>query len=516
MRLTYRSVIAAVAVVVVASCSNRTVERKLVAPGAIATTDSKIPFLKAHLKDGAVIVFSRWSVDTAAAQISGTGERLDFNRRASGTGDQRVLLDSVALFETNVLRPHSSVAALAVMTGITSAVTVACLTNPKACFGSCPTFYVDGDSTHLLHAEGFSASIAPALEARDIDALHRARPATRDFTLLMTNEALETHVIRHVRLLAAPRAEGERVFATQSGALWRVRNSVAPRVCRSAEGDCTSLISNADGRERLSLTDSTDLAARETVDLVFPKPGTGQFGIVIAARQSLVSTYVLYQALAYLGTSAPYWLAQLNRGDVNSRRQASSVGAVLGGIDVQLRDDSGVWHTVGSTNETGPLATDVKVVPLNNNVAMTADSLVVRLSMSRGMWRVDQVALVSLVEPVTPLVLLPVTVRRDGKVDRTALAALVDSARTLTTFPGDTYAIDFQLPPEYKRLELFLDTRGYYLEWMRSEWLQETNLLRAAQLLSDPAGALRQMAPEFKKRESTMEQAFWSSKYVRQ
>ncbi|MEP7228190.1 MAG: hypothetical protein ABI785_12560, partial [Gemmatimonadales bacterium] len=62
--------------------------------------------------------------------------------------------------------------------------------------------------------------------------------------------------------------------------------------------------------------------------------------------------------------------------------------------------------------------------------------------------------------------------------------------------------------------ELFLESRGYYLEWMRREWLAEENLALAAQILLDPAGALRTLAPAFKRQEPEMERLFWNSRYV--
>jgi hypothetical protein len=73
----------------------------------------------------------------------------------------------------------------------------------------------------------------------------------------------------------------------------------------------------------------------------------------------------------------------------------------------------------------------------------------------------------------------------------------------------------YHLPEDFRQRELFLEARGYYLEWMREEWLAEENLGRAAALFIDPAGAMRAMAPEFKRREAEMETAFWGSKYVR-
>ena len=138
-----------------------------------------------------------------------------------------------------------------------------------------------------------------------------------------------------------------------------------------------------------------------------------------------------------------------------------------------------------------------------------------RLRLTRGHWRIDYVAIARLTRRVEPIRLDPVSVRRGGTADPNALVLLRDSTRTLVTLPGDEYTLVYRLPEDFTRRELFLEARGYYLEWMREEWLAEENLLRAAALFVDPAGAMRAMAPEFKRREADMERAFWGSKYLR-
>ena len=490
-------------------------ERATVARADAATLDQRSPFLKAHLRDGHVLILSAWSIDTARSVVTGTGSRLDFNRQpaaGSPVGAQAIALDSVALFETNVVKPHSSIAAMAVITGASVALTAYCAMNTKACFGSCPTFYVSDGSRELLQAEGFSASIAPSLEATDIDALYRARPGGRTFTIRMTNEALETHVVRWASVLAAPRPANGRVFATQSGDFWQASDVAAPVRCTAAEGDCLASVRAADGVERFSRSDSTDLAARETIELEFPPIFGGPAGLVIASRQTLLSTFVLYQGLAYMGRSAGRWLAALQRGDAQTRRQMSGVGRVLGAIEVQIPDSAGEWVTVGETQETGPLATDLRVVPLPHGVGAPRR---VRLRLTRGHWRIDGVSLARLAGRVEPVRIEPREVRRDGRADADALARLTDPSRSLTTMPGDEYTLVYRLPEHPERYELFLESRGYYLEWMREEWMAEENAARAAMLLLDPAGAMKLLAPEFKRREAEMETAFWGSRYVR-
>ena len=487
-------------------------QRSLTDPAQVATIDHKSPYLKAHMRDGGVYILSPWRVDSTARAVSGEGERLDANRRRVAYGAHLIALDSVALFETNVVSTHGSIAALSIVTGVSLALTTMCLTNPKACFGSCPTFYVSDGTRTVLEAEGFSASVAPALEATDIDALYRARPATRTFEVRMTNEALETHVVRSARVLAAPRHNGGRVFATQTGDFWQASEIVSPQRCAASEGDCLAAIRAVDGVERFSTTDSTDLAGREVIELEFPMVSGDSLGLVVGSRQTLLSTYLLYQAMSYMGRSAGQWLAALQRGDTRAREQSQSLGRVLGGIEVQTLDSGGTWMTVGQTQETGPLANDVRVVPLPRLRPGTSR---LRLRLTRGHWRIDYLALARLSGRVRPVRLDPVMVRRGKIVDAQALALLTDSSRTLVTQPGDEYTLVYQLPEDFSRYELFLESRGYYLEWMREEWLAEENPARALMMFLQPHEALRALAPAFKAREADMEAVFWRSRYVR-
>jgi hypothetical protein len=316
-------------------------------------------------------------------------------------------------------------------------------------------------------------------------------------------------------VLAVPRGDGGRIFAAHGGAFWQASAVVAPERCTGPEGDCLAKLRAVDASERFSTADSTDLAAREVIDLEFPDVPLGRgdsLGVVIASRQTLLSTYVLYQAMAYMGRSAGSWLAALQRGDQHTRSQSMGIGRMLGGIEVQARNTEGAWVTVGHTQETGPLATDVRVVLLP---PLPQGATRLRLRMTRGHWRLDQVALARLSGRVEPLRLDPVLVRRDGAADAQAHLQLTDSTRVLTTHPGDAYTLVYELPEDFQRHELFLEARGYYLEWMREEWMREENSARAAMLLLEPALALRILAPEFKRQEAAMEKAFWGSRYVR-
>lgn len=498
--------------VIVASVLACTLDRRLIRPDETRHLDGQSKILKAHMRDGHLYLLQDWSVDERGGMVIGKGDRFDENRDLLDRGTFTLRLADVALFETNTTRGHPpAVLSMALVTGASLVVTAACLTNPKACFGSCPTTYVD-DGSSVVAAESFSASVAPSLETEDIDALYRARPSGRTVRLRVTNEALETHVIRRADLLVAPRPSGGRVLADGAGRFWQARTIKAPTACRAAEGDCLAAVAAVDDRERASAADSRDLAARETIELAFVPPRSdGRLGLVLEARQTFITTYLFYQALAYMGRQAGTMLASLERGDPALHSHATRLHHLLGGVEVEARDDRGRWRVVGRFDETGPIAREVQVIPLPRDVRADA----IRLRVARGHYRIGHVALAELGEAVTPTRLRPARLEtRAG--DAAAASAWFSGAQpALVTGPGDEHLLEYALPDEAERLELFLAARGYYIEWMREAWLAEESPRRLAALFHDPERALRDLAPAYKRVEPVVEDLFWRSRYVR-
>jgi hypothetical protein len=282
----------------------------------------------------------------------------------------------------------------------------------------------------------------------------------------------------------------------------------------SPEIDCSDVIRFPDGREFFSPADSADLATREWVEVRFPgvRDRTGA-GILIRGRASLLSTFLFYQVLAYAGESAGDWVAMLERGDTVLARRVMGVYDALGPVDVFMEED-GDWVGIGSFGEAGPIAADEEVVALPH---LPEGPFRVRLRMAKGAWRLDEVALVELGGAVKPEILLPTAVERiSGDIPSDlALQRLLDPAQHLITQQGDEYRVLFHLPAAPDGLSLFLDSRGYYYEWMRREWIAEGNPAMTALLLSDPREALRRLAPIFKAQEGMMEKTFWSSRFRR-
>jgi hypothetical protein len=272
-------------------------------------------------------------------------------------------------------------------------------------------------------------------------------------------------------------------------------------------------VSAFDGRERSTPSDSANLGTRETLAVEFDRPPPGQIGLVVSARQSLMTTFLIYQALAYMGTDATHWLASIKPNPADSARAEAVVARLLGRIEVLVADSAGTWRVVGETGETGPIATDTRLIPLPASAIQANQPLRVQLRMTRGLWRLDWISLVAVGDTVRPTRIVPSTVRRGGAPDSPALASLARRENPLTTLPGDVYQLDYRLPESPERYELFVEARGYYLEWMRQEWLAETNQRATMKLLLDPAGMLRDLARPYKRQEASMDSLFWNSRY---
>ncbi|MEL6616079.1 MAG: hypothetical protein AAFQ43_10095, partial [Bacteroidota bacterium] len=400
------------------------------------------------------------------------------------------------------------------------------LSNPKACFGSCPTFYApDASGEMALLAEGYSSSIAPSMRARDVDALG-LRASGGSFELRMTNEALETHVTRRADLLAVPVASGEtayfEVHGTDEGRFWRTTDERAPRACSAPEGDCTSALAEADGSERTSEASATDLGEKESIVLTFDAPEAESLALVLTARQSLLTTFLVYQGLAYAGEDIGGWIAmgetRARSGDAIPRGRGDTMLGRVTDIPVEVRGADGEWVEAGMVHEVGPLARDAHLVRLPE---VGPGPVEVRLRPTMGAWRLDAARLVSVVGEATPVRLSPEAVLRESPdaetaPDAAALALLTDDAEDLVTLPGTALRLQYRLPdaPVASEWALFLEAEGYYLEWMRDEWMPERDPDALAEMLFSPEDALRRLAPMYKDMEAGMEEAFWGSRFA--
>jgi len=447
--------------------------------------------------------------------VIGNGSRYDFNRNESYSGDMIIPIDSVLIFETNkkILNPEDGrIATLAILAGVDIVIGVLCITNPKACFGSCPTFYLNpNDNFHYADAEGFTNAISPSMEYFDIDALNNKPIIDKSFSITMKNEALETHCVNEVKLLAYSRKKGERVYQSPKNDFYLCENNYSSDIAIAKEGNISTLIRNVDMQERFSLSDENNLNSKEEIYLNFDDiKNLNDLGLIAHFRQTMMTTYTFYSGMGYMGDQVGYYFSKLEK-DEKSRANFDVTAKILGNIDVYLWNESKKsWEFQGAYEETGPIAINKQIIPLKNIPSNAKVRL--KLVLNKGLWRIDFLSLTNIKEKVKPIEISPSSVLNKGKVDNNALALINNPDNYLISMPGSEYKFNFTLPNQSDDYELFLYSKGYYLEWMREHWLKDKNLLKLRQMAYQPKRFLKVEAKNYKKYEKVMEQEFWNSK----
>jgi len=471
---------------------------------------------KLHLRDGRLMVLEEWRVE--GDRIFATGREYGVERELLRTGEMSVSLRDVALVETSRQQLDPAVLPVALVTGASVGLTVFCLLNIKACFGSCPTFYVPDDhGGWTLQAEGFSSSIARIFEMDDLDDLPDARPRDGAVTLAMRNEALETHMVRGLSLRVVRGPRGATVLRGFRDGYLAVGAPVAADACEGPDVDgsaaCRALASR-DGSEVVLDSDGRDLAARTSITLRYPAPGKRDVALVLTARNSLMTTYVLYQMMALHGRGLGDFMASVERGDPRELTALLGFDHITGGIDVAFRQRGGAFQSAGSLGYVGPIARATR--GLSFAVDAPAEPVEVKLTFARSHWKLDAARLAPVLAEGLTAVEVPAQVSAARGRDAAVVAAsLRGEGPYVVTLPGDEIVLRFPVPaePVEGSTGYFLHSRGYYYEWMRDEWLKDEDPVRARAYLDDPARALRELAPAYRALEPSMESVFRASRF---
>lgn len=488
---------------------------------SVHNSDEFPGFLKVHYKNGNVCVFNSWSLTPNGDTIAGQGKLFDLQRKEIEDGKLNVAIDQIAIIETNQLdqikdKTNSRVARLSILTGADALLGFLCLTNPKACFGSCPTFYINGfENVHSSNAEGFSSSISPALEKNDIDALNFRTPANH-FKLTMKNEALETHAVNEIKLIAAEVETGKSVYHSFNDKFYQSNFEVECSRAQVNDKTITQMVRDIDDSEYFSLADSTDLSEKEEIYLDFHPHKMQLPGLVLNFRQTLLTTFLLYNGISYMGDEVGDYFSKIETNGL-IRKKLANPFKKLGGIKVYYFDNSKEnWVFVNEIYETGPIAKNLQLVVLDK-LKNSGNNIRVKLEMTRGMWRIDYASLVNIENEIEPVFVSPSEINTNSLPDDAARKGIeCDDENYLISFPGDNFDLYFNLPQLEKAnsgYELFLSTKGYYLEWMREEWLAGKNTAKLEKMLLNDKETWKSLAQEYKIYEDQMEKVFWSSKY---
>ena len=445
--------------------------------------DSASPILvespvKAHLVDGSTVMFPK-GLTVEDKKIKGEGFKYDLTLEHSEPVTE-IDLDDVAAMESyqDVVNTGATVAATTITTVGGGLVGIALI---KAIFGSCPTIYSFENGEAVLEAESFSYSIAPGFEARDVDRLGIASVGQSTIELEMRNEALETHYVNHVELLEVVHAQEESVYPDPGGrpvivGELRAADIVVDRSGRRIE----EIVATADGNawstatELLKNVSADDM--EDYVDLEFDMPASaGQLALVLRLRNSLLNTVLLYDVILNgQGFHALDWMGDdLNR--LWPKYKLARWYQKKLGMRIAVWD-RGRYRHVTTIADTGPIAWNELAILLP---ATKSETVKVRLSFVADNWRIDQIALATNAR-IGEARKIPVTQvhSASGAEHRQARKNLhaADDAY-LVTKPGEFVRLRFDIGPSENDLQRtwFLAAEGYYIEWMRKEWLETTS-----------------------------------------
>ena len=130
-----------------AGCSFRVLTPQLHTPDAVPQSRTQYPVLKVHMKSGELYTLTNWhAARRTAAASRGRARATRSHASHRKTRPVSIATSEVALFETNTsesVHPGGAVV-LTIWSTLTGTLAVYCAADPKACFGSCPTFYLDG------------------------------------------------------------------------------------------------------------------------------------------------------------------------------------------------------------------------------------------------------------------------------------------------------------------------------------------------------------------------------------
>ena len=435
--------------------------------------------VKAHLFDGSTIVFPN-GVTLSENIVRGAGTRYAAVS-AAATPASPISLDSIVgmeAYDRQIAMGRSVVASttLAVV-GAAGAIVLA-----KALFGSCPTFYADSAGTELLQAEGFSFSVAPLFEQRDVDKLRLTPTGDGRVVLNVRNEALETHYINHLELLEVRHGPSELAFPDQRGFPVAVRNPRTADTIRDRAGrNIASIISATDNVVYSSHDDvvrnvsATDLD--DYIDISVRSQGQADsLAVILDMRNSLLNTVLLYDhILGNPGLKSLDWLGE-DLGNISTAVDLGRWYTANMGMRISVREGNS-FRQVARIGDSGPIAFH-KIALIVPAIRNDDDMVHIRLSFVADDWRIDAIGIAEQWRRPESRRIPVTNVAMSAPSQNSPAAASIREADTeyLITTPGQSFRVEFDVGAgDTSGRSWMLASQGYYTEWVRGAWIKSAS-----------------------------------------
>lgn len=347
--------------------------------------------------------------------------------------------------------------------GITLGVVVAIAAIIAATKSSCPFVYVDEGTGERLVGEGYPGAVFRSIQRDDLLAL----PIRGDgvLSVRLVNWAPENQYTDRLELALVDHAPAQRAVATTDARVLIVGSSQGPDRATDLEGvDWLAAVRAVDGYvwstdlRRVSMLSRTP--AREGLEASFAAPG-GRPVLELHLKTTKWMEVVFARFFAMMGSRFDRIVKNANEeGGPEIRKWRRREG-------VDLRVEAlrgGRWETVDYVQATGAVAMRDVAIPFPKD--WPEDMPVkVRLSGGTGFWRVDAIALSTLIDerPRVRCLVPERAIGMDGS-DQLAILAAADHRYNELAEYGDWLETSFSLPavPPGVTRSVFLNTNGYY------------------------------------------------------
>jgi hypothetical protein len=481
-------------------------ENKISAPSKVQLYNDNIYlFPKGFISTGDSIIG-----DCNLYKVDGTRERL--------LTKKQIPIDSIAAIVNYIDNTGAARYVGSILLGMTSPILtffgIYCAACPKCCFGSCPTIYNDDQ---ILEAELFSQAISQRLETDDLDLL-QFKPAN-DFSIKITNEAMETHYINKFNMFSAAHPAGTKIYPDEQDSLLLIQTETSFQNAINREnGEISDVLRNDDyvyyrsGLDKVKelknglFFDHIDISASTP-------PGLKKAKMIIKYRNTLLSTILLYDVvLASQGVNAVEWTDRMNNDDVFAS-QFKFIYETFSGINIKsLFNDN--WQSIAKIKDAGPLNWKYAAI----EIPIEDDNVKVRLEFFPDNFMIDYVAFdfsSNIVDQIIVTELHPYSILNEkGEIVEEVYSYIqIADSNYLVTNPGDNYKLNYSKPvkKENEELTLMIRSRGFYNEWIRGSWLKEKNSGYSFDIF-DISGTVSYLAQSWIENKDLIEKEFFNSR----
>jgi hypothetical protein len=358
---------------------------------------------------------------------------------------------------------------------------------------SCPLVYSWDGTGWRLDSGTFGGAIARALARTDVDNLAYAVADRGTLRLRLANELRETDHVDELAVVAVDHAPDVTVAPTPEGEIRVIGELAAPITARDSRGrDALARVRAVDGQVWESALERRDTSrlddVRDVLELTFHRPAGKTADLVLDARNTVWSAFLVGELVRAHGGQADAWYAALEADTARAaalRRHLATEAFLSASVLT-----SGGWEAQGLVWEAGPEVAKRQVLTLD--LTGVRDSLFsVRLEAPAAFWTIDHVGISSEAQGSLTV--------REARLDAARLATGVDAAdlllrrdgRTLTLEPGEAADIVLTVPPVEHGLarSYLLRTHGWYR--IHTTAVGEPDAALLAAVLDRPTGVAR-------------------------